>query len=111
MQRIFISVPTSGVVEGGQLTAEFIERVAKLQHEHPGTVLSSPMFMGYPLLPHLKVPPTWVFWQGYCKALIDVCDEMWILTYPGWLESTGVAGEMSYVMKHPRRIPIYFKEV
>jgi hypothetical protein len=111
MQRIFISAPTSGVVVDGQLSSQFIERVAKLQQEHPQAVLISPMIMGYPLLPHMNIPATWEFWQGYCKSLINVCDEMWVLTYPGWQESTGVAGEMSYVMGHPRYIPIYFKEV
>ena len=45
----------------------------------------------------------WEFWQDYDKKMLSLCDELVILTLPGWTDSKGVIEEIAYakVLKMP----------
>ena len=40
------------------------------------------------------LPTDWAFWQRYDRAFLAWCDELWVLTLPGWKQSAGVQAEM-----------------
>ena len=40
------------------------------------------------------LPTDWAFWQRYDRAFLAWCDELWVLTLPGWEQSAGVRAEM-----------------
>jgi len=40
------------------------------------------------------LPTDWAFWQRYDRAFLAWCDELWVLTLPGWEQSAGVQAEM-----------------
>jgi hypothetical protein len=94
MSLIFIAVPTSGVTTDGKLNAEFVAHVAGLHELYPQHTFIVPMIQDYALLPYLKVEATWEVWGHHCKALIKVCDEVWVMMYDGWGTSTGVRAEI-----------------
>lgn len=41
---------------------------------------------------------SWEYWAGFDLAMIDRCDELWILELDGWLESVGVEKEREYAL-------------
>jgi hypothetical protein len=50
-------------------------------------------------VPYLKdTKPTWKEWSHRCKALIAVSDEVWVLKYPEWNCSIGVAEEIEFAI-------------
>jgi len=40
------------------------------------------------------LPTDWAYWQHYDRAFIAWCDELWVLTLPGWKQSVGVLAEV-----------------
>jgi len=106
---IFVSAPTKGVVVDGELTPQFLKRIAQLHMDYPEHTFIVPMIHGYALLKYMETDPTWEHWGKYCKNLIDVSDESWVLMYDGWKTSTGVTDEiaLSVTFEKPVRfIPI-----
>lgn len=41
-----------------------------------------------------KVPTDWEFWRSYAEQLMFACDELVVITLPGWDKSVGVLGEI-----------------
>ena len=60
-----------------------------------GRLPVSPLLF-HPLYRQHPVPGTWDFFGRYSLALLDRCDEMVIITIPGWAESTGVTAETEH---------------
>lgn len=97
---IFIAVPTKGVAHQSpllknQLREEFIRHVARLHEQFPQHTFLVPMIQDYALLKHMTVEATWEAWGHHCRTLINVSDEVWVLEYDGWEESTGVKAEIA----------------
>jgi len=40
------------------------------------------------------MPQGWDFWEKYDRKMLAQCDEIWVLTLPGWKGSTGVKAEI-----------------
>lgn len=59
-----------------------------------GHLVFSPIAHSVVIEQHLKTPTTWDFWQALDCAILDRCDELWVLKLPGWQESTGVSAEI-----------------
>jgi hypothetical protein len=94
---IFIAIPSAGTVKDGTLTPDFLKRMAELVADMPQHTFISPMIQDYALLPYMPaVEATWEVWGAHCRRLIEVCDEVWVLTYPGWAASVGVTGEVNH---------------
>ena len=64
-----------------------------------GVKVISPMSL-MPAMVHLPDHAAdWASWEQYCKTLLNVCDEVWVLCLPGWDCSIGVGGEIQYAKK------------
>lgn len=106
---VFIAVPTAGVAYNGKLNESFIRDVARLHDCYPDCTFLVPMIQDYALLPHLNVEATWAVWGKHCRALIQVCDEVWVMQYPGWDKSVGVTEEMRIALDNGK--PVQFLEI
>lgn len=103
---IFIAIPTAGTVKDSKLTDEFLKFFANLHQDFPQHTFISPMVQDYQILPHLKnKDANWETWGDHCRTIIPKCDELWILPFPGWDTSKGVAGEVECAKQH--NIPYY----
>jgi len=108
MRVVYIAVPSRGVVNGN-LTSGFIEEMAILTEENRNCCFISPMLQNYQLLGYMRVHGAeWADWEEHCTALIKKCDEMWVIKYRGWEESTGVKVETS--IAKAAAIPVVYKE-
>jgi len=108
MKVVFISVPSKGTTNGGALTSAFCEDMAILHEQHPDHVFLSPMLQNMQIVPYMQINPIWKDWDNYCRAIINRCDEMWVLKYHGWDTSEGVKHEILHANK--KGIPVIFKE-
>lgn len=105
MYLAFIAVPTKGVVTDGKLNESFVQDMAAFHQQYPDRTFMIPMLQDYALLPHLpNTEATWEVWGHHCKRLIEVCDEVWVVMYPGWDTSVGVAGEIEYARQCGKRV-------
>lgn len=41
----------------------------------------------------------WEFWREHDLLMIDKCDELWVATMKGWMQSKGVQSEIEYAKK------------
>lgn len=108
MKRVFISVPTSGVVVDGKLTEAFFKQIATYEEEN-NCIGISPMVMGYPLLPYKNKAATWDEWKDVCISLMQICSELVVFKFSGWEKSTGVTEEIKFAKS--MNIPIIEIEV
>ena len=107
MKLVYIAVPSRGVVNGN-LTSSFIEEMAVLTEENRDCCFVSPMLQNYQLLGYMQVHGAeWEDWEAHCTTLISRSDEVWVIKYRGWEESTGVRVETSIAQKLD--IPVLFK--
>ena len=51
-----------------------------------------------------QLPHTWKFWRRVDTAILERCDEIWILDDKGWNESVGVTAEIKIAKR--LKIPI-----
>lgn len=123
MALIFISAASKTAVNGKQLTAAFLEDVAKLHDRYPEHAFLCPMIQGYTLLPYLEdTVATWQVWGEYCSRVLKPCDELWVILGPGWVNPTykmdaqyntseGVATEIKIAIKQRKKIVFYNTEI
>ena len=112
MGLVFIAVPTKGVVTDGKLNVSFIRFVAQLHRVFPDLTFAVPMIQDYALLPYLEgIDATWEVWGQHCDRLIKVCDEVWVIHYDGWAESTGVKAEIALAAKYGKKLYHFLPEL
>jgi hypothetical protein len=105
MNLVFIAVPTAGTVTNGKLDDQFLRAVAQLHLKYPSYTFIAPMIQDYQLLKFLpNTKATWDDWGKHCRTLIERCDLVWIMMYPGWDTSVGVAGEIAHANLHNKRV-------
>jgi hypothetical protein len=109
MSLIFIAIPTTGTVRNSKLTPQFLKMLASLHTKYPQHTFIAPMVQDYQILKYMDVTATWEDWGKHCRALIERCDEVWVLKFEGWDSSVGVAGEIECGVYHGK--PIAFLEV
>lgn len=71
-----------------------------------GHLVFSPISHCHPIARAGGLPTDWEFWEKYDRAMIEYCDEMYVLKLPGWSKSTGVAAERKIAAEF--HIPIKF---
>lgn len=109
-QLVFIAIPTAGTVKDGKLTEEFLRFFAHLHEKYPDMTFLSPMAQDYQILPFLQSKEAnWETWGARCRAVLSKCNVVWVLMFPGWDKSVGVAGEIACAKEHG--IPIEYIEV
>lgn len=72
------------------------EYLAKLSQER--VIAFSPITHSHPL-GEWGVPGNWDFWKEIDYRILQSCEEIHVIQLPGWEESTGVSGEVSYAEK------------
>lgn len=60
----------------------------------------SPLLMHYVLDKGVDLPSGFEFWDSLCFDFLKRCDEMIILTLPGWDTSRGVQAEINFCVEH-----------
>lgn len=94
---VFIAIPTKGTVVDGKLSDEFLKHLADLHIAYPNFTFWAPMVQDYALLKFMpNVDATWEVWGAHCRRMIEACDEVWVLKYDGWRESTGITAEVEH---------------
>jgi len=58
-----------------------------------GLAIFSPICHSHVLVEH-GLPGDWQFWAKYDREHLQNCDELLVLTLPGWPESVGVQAEI-----------------
>jgi hypothetical protein len=57
-----------------------------------GRQVFSPIVHGHPICRH-GLPGDWIFWEPFCRTVLERCDRFVILKLPGWETSAGIANE------------------
>lgn len=76
-------------------------RVAKHLIGH-GYNVFSPIAHSHPVATHYgspELPKGWSFWRRIDTQFLRACDELFVLTLPGWRESEGVLAEIAAFQK------------
>jgi hypothetical protein len=67
-----------------------------------GLACINPIGLHHPVAERFDLPRGWEFWEKVDCALLDACDELWVLKLDGWELSKGVRAEidmMKYLCK------------
>lgn len=59
-----------------------------------GQTAISPLLFGRTITKYSKFGSDYKTWQKFCEELLYKCDEMHVLTLPGWNQSAGVIDEI-----------------
>lgn len=78
--------------------------VRELRYEHAcaataglmrrGLHVYSPIVHSHPLVKY-ELPTDWEYWQAHDIAMLHRCQELYVLTLDGWMESKGVRAEIA----------------
>ena len=71
-----------------------------------GHLVLSPIAHSHAIAKVGSLPTDFEWWQRVDKAIIDVCDELWVLQLDGWEESRGIKGEVEYA--ESIRKPVFY---
>ena len=72
-----------------------------------GYVVFSPISHSHPIEQTGRLGETdWAFWKAQDEPLVDWCDQIWIVTMDGWIDSVGVQCELE--MAFDKGIPVRF---
>lgn len=64
-----------------------------------GLSVFSPISMSHPIAEQCSLPGDWQFWAKFDTDFISCCNTLYVLTIPGWKESTGVTAEIGIAEK------------
>lgn len=108
-KKIFLSLPYSSndpsVIEYRYQIS--LQVSAKLLLE--GHIVFSPISTGHPLTKlDSMIGTDWKFWEDYCKTLIDLSDEVYVVQIDGVDSSIGVSGEILYATTKGIKVTKYF---
>lgn len=59
-----------------------------------GKTVFAPVVHSYAIAKY-GLPDDWKFWQRHDRRFLEACDEVLVLTLPGWEESVGVQAEIA----------------
>lgn len=87
---------TDPILAQEQRFAAITEACAKLRIK--GHMVYSPITMGKPMEQYLPqhLVEDHSFWMDHCYHMLELCEEVWVLTLPGWQESRGVTLEREW---------------
>lgn len=69
-----------------------------------GHLVYSPIVHSHPLT-HYGLPTDWGYWKRLDEAMLQRCDELWVLLLDGWAASAGIQAEIQLAERRgmPRR--------
>jgi hypothetical protein len=71
-----------------------------------GLHVFSPISQCHPIAMEGELPTGWEYWKEYDERILSICDELCILTIPGWVESKGVTNEILIALKRNMLITV-----
>lgn len=74
---------------------EIVTKVSAILTKH-GYINFSPITQSHEQSLRCDMPTNWHFWQHIDRCFLRKCDELWVLSLPGWLESVGVTAEIEF---------------
>jgi hypothetical protein len=74
-----------------------------------GVAIFSPIVYGHQFSRDFDAPYTFEPYIDFNCAMLELCSELWVLLYPHWDKSRGIAYELDFAAK--RNIPVTYKEV
>lgn len=86
------SSPERGVMEHRLLLVE--EYTASLLKQK--ILCFSPIVHCHEMAKRHKLPTDFAFWKWYNYSMMDIASDLHVLILPGWEDSVGVAGEITY---------------
>lgn len=101
---IYIAVPSKGVwtfdsvSDTWEVSGQLLDAMALFHVDHPDWVFISPSMQNYQVLPFLPegYGADYEAWKTRCRALLPKCDVIWVLQFPDWERSVGVADEVQF---------------
>lgn len=71
-----------------------------------GENVFSPISYGHMMVGFCDMPTDFNFWNNFCLAFLSKCDELIVLTIPGWENSIGLAAEIKFCNEN--NIPVRY---
>lgn len=56
-----------------------------------------------------ELPRGWDYWERYDRAMLEACDELWVLCLDGWEDSKGIKGEIAIMQEMGKPVHYVFK--
>ena len=106
MKKIYLACPFSHTLKSVQ-EARFDEvnkKAAELMEE--GHIVFSHISHSVPINAHFRDEKDLDFWLRQDLPMLEMCDEVWVLALPGWVDSKGVKAEMEHAGIHRKPIRI-----
>lgn len=90
MKRVYLALPYTHTKDNvKEHRVEVARRITKLLILQ-GYIVFCPILQAH----GLGLPTDWEFWETHDIAFLEWCDELWIITLPGWEKSDGVQSEI-----------------
>ena len=104
MTRIYLGQPYSHPdLEVMELRARAGGRVAAALL-NDGLSVYAPIVAWHEVAKLHQLPRTFEFWRELDLGWLDLCDELYVLTLDGWLESAGLTAEIAHAQATGKRI-------
>ncbi len=106
---VFLSAPYSAVPDKAHLYETVMRTSGLYMIRNQGARVVSPLFFApaLPLVPEMG--SDYNFWGDYSRELLQKCEKVIVLKYPGWDESTGVKDEIATALT--AKIPVEYLEI
>lgn len=95
-QLIYIASPYTDA-NNAVLEMRFVEAVnccGWLMNNYRDKSFYSPIAHTHPVALRCTLPIEWEFWSHFDECMLSRCNQLWVLTIPGWSKSTGVTAEI-----------------
>jgi hypothetical protein len=103
MKKIYLATPYSGTQKQQIERFDEARRVAgKIIKQ--GYCVFSPICHSHPIAEACDIDGSHDFWKAQNESWLAWCEEVWIVTMPGWEESTGVKWEMAWAVTNWRPV-------
>ncbi len=99
--KIYLAIPYSDIDH--DLSFRTANKIAS-ELMLAGNIVFSPISHGHAIATENPVPTDFGFWCATCFSFIEWCDEIHIVTLPGWNASVGVSAEITYAISNNKII-------
>ena len=103
MKKIYLACPFSDLDKSVQENRFEAANRKAAEFMDWGHIVFSPISHSVPINKYLS-PKDLNFWLRQDLPMLKMCDELWVLALPGWVDSEGVRAEMEHAKIH--KIPV-----
>ena len=98
MKLIYLACPYTDKDEQTEVLRYITASVCAADRMKRGELIFSPITHSHPIKHYGRLEGTFEFWKDFCLATLSACQEVYVLTLPGWKESLGVQAEIKLAM-------------